>query len=136
MGVIVRNNIYKFDFYYKYIEKEKESKIIHYLGSCKPWINTLEYKADIWWKYARNTPYYEDILQCLVQIQNSEHNTRIQKIAYILDHVWYFKIKKISYKIKRKFLNKEKRKIYEQKYRVVKLLLKEAKILKKNLTRI
>ncbi|TXJ12400.1 hypothetical protein [Brachyspira aalborgi] len=36
-------------------------KIIHYCGVKKPWQCPCYEKADIWWKYARMTDFYEEI---------------------------------------------------------------------------
>ena len=36
--------------------------IIHYTSPQKPWNSRLELYYEIFWKYARKTPFYEDIL--------------------------------------------------------------------------
>lgn len=63
-------------------------KIIHYLGGNKPWHDPDEDKANIWWQYAKETPYYKII-------KNRLYNT--------CKYRWYqylFSIKKFySYKI-------------------------------------
>ncbi|MCW1562488.1 hypothetical protein OLS58_00140, partial [Campylobacter jejuni] len=35
---------------------------IHYCDYFKPWNSPHLPKADIWWHYARQTPFYEEIL--------------------------------------------------------------------------
>ncbi|HHD0572776.1 DUF4422 domain-containing protein [Campylobacter coli] len=45
-----------------YIASQKDPYIIHYIGSSKPWNSPHLPKADIWWCYARQTPFYEEIL--------------------------------------------------------------------------
>ena len=40
----------------------KTAKIIHYGAHLKPWIYPLEEQAEIWWQYARKTPFYEEIM--------------------------------------------------------------------------
>lgn len=47
--------------YVRYSKDESEAKVIHYLGGNKPWKNCNEYKADLWWNIARDTPFYEEI---------------------------------------------------------------------------
>ncbi len=42
-------------------------KIIHYIGSRKPWIMPTRILADTWWELARKTPFYEEILQRLAE---------------------------------------------------------------------
>lgn len=46
----------------QYKNDKKDPKIIHYAGYFKPWIFVDEDLADVWWKYARNTIFYEKIL--------------------------------------------------------------------------
>lgn len=42
---------------------EKSPAIIHYNGQLKPWSHPEKEKSDIWWEYARKTPFYEEILK-------------------------------------------------------------------------
>lgn len=46
----------------EYIRAGKNPCIIHYAHSFKPWSNPSLPKAEIWWSYARNTYFYEEIL--------------------------------------------------------------------------
>lgn len=48
--------------YHKWLEDRKNPKIIHYASYCKPWNVPSSDLADIWWRYARQTPFYEEIL--------------------------------------------------------------------------
>lgn len=48
--------------YKLYIEARKHPKIIHYAGPEKPWLFPEGDFADIFWKYAKKTPYYEMML--------------------------------------------------------------------------
>jgi lipopolysaccharide biosynthesis glycosyltransferase len=36
--------------------------IIHYAGGIKPWKEPFSELADVWWKYARRTPFYEMLI--------------------------------------------------------------------------
>lgn len=54
---------------------EKHPYIIHYCGGYKPWNDASLPLADHFWKYARQTPFYEEILY-----QNLKGNT-VQKIV-------------------------------------------------------
>ena len=40
----------------------QSSKIIHYGFDYKPWNYPEEEQAEIWWQYARKTPFYEELL--------------------------------------------------------------------------
>ncbi len=39
-----------------------EPALIHYNGVRKPWLDTSTHWADEWWKYARLSPFYEQII--------------------------------------------------------------------------
>lgn len=46
----------------KYLKAKYRAAIIHYAGGKKPWIYPQLPLAEYWWKYARKTPFYEEIL--------------------------------------------------------------------------
>ena len=48
--------------YDEYVEAHTHPKIIHYAGPDKPWHQPLSDYAEIFWKYARKTVFYEEIL--------------------------------------------------------------------------
>ncbi|HDZ5197098.1 TPA: hypothetical protein RTH92_001313, partial [Campylobacter jejuni] len=54
--------LYSKDFLKDYQEAERDPYIIHYCDYFKPWNSPHLPKADIWWHYARQTPFYEEIL--------------------------------------------------------------------------
>ena len=66
-----------------YGDGELDAKVFHYPGPFKPWTAVLKYKSDIWWSYARQTPYYEEILSRLIQSRISDfadaHVTPLKK---------------------------------------------------------
>ena len=37
--------------------------MIHYAGVPKPWRVRKIYRSELWWEYARLTPFYEDFLE-------------------------------------------------------------------------
>lgn len=45
-----------------YMEARKDPKVIHYAGPEKPWLFPEMDMGNEFWKYAKNTPYYEDML--------------------------------------------------------------------------
>ena len=56
--------------YKKYeIARSSNQGIIHYAAHPKPWWNATVDLADIWWKYAKISPCYEEILQILIAKQ-------------------------------------------------------------------
>lgn len=48
--------------YDEYMEAKKDPYIIHYAGFCKPWDEPTEEFGEVFWDYARRTPYYEVLL--------------------------------------------------------------------------
>ena len=48
--------------YNDYIKSWQNPKIIHYAGNYKPWEKPHLSYAEYFWKYARKTPYYEELL--------------------------------------------------------------------------
>lgn len=49
---------------------KKNAVILHWASQPKPWMNPQVIMADEWWKYARNTPFYEIILQRMLVSPN------------------------------------------------------------------
>lgn len=47
-------------------------KIIHYSGKYKPWFYPDEEMAEIWWQYARQTPFYEEIISRMIDFKISQ----------------------------------------------------------------
>ncbi len=45
----------------QYLDARKGGKVIHFAGGIKPWWFVEIDFADVWWSYARKTPYYEEI---------------------------------------------------------------------------
>lgn len=68
-GVIKSAPYYILD---EYEEARKDPNIIHFAGSAKPWLNPGEDFAGEFWKVARNTVYYEQILQFIQQSHSAE----------------------------------------------------------------
>lgn len=57
--------------YKEYIKAYNNPKLIHYAGYIKPWTNPNYPKANLWWKYARMTQFYEDIIYKNKTINNN-----------------------------------------------------------------
>lgn len=51
----------------EYMQARKAPKIIHYAGPDKPWHDPTNDFSEVFWKYARHTPYYETALMRMVQ---------------------------------------------------------------------
>jgi len=73
-------NFFKDDFLCDYWSAYKNPKIIHYTTSRKPWNAPNEDLAELFWMYARQTPYYEEILFNNIKGQNSINVNTIKNL--------------------------------------------------------
>ena len=73
--------------------------IIHYAGENKPWKNPAWKFSDIWWKYAKMTPFYEEILykNLKLQISNFDGNTAKEILNYSKNKLRYWRYKLLSH---------------------------------------
>lgn len=55
------------DVYNEYMEARKSPNVIHFAGHMKPWIHAQCDFGNQFWKYAKNTPYYEVILSNMME---------------------------------------------------------------------
>jgi lipopolysaccharide biosynthesis glycosyltransferase len=99
--------------YKEYMEARKHPKIIHYAGPEKPWLFPEGDFADIYWEYAKQTPYYEMMLYRMacyaanrefeVQNRRKRSNSRIAKspIYKTIRCLWLYGLKHTVDEIKR-----------------------------------
>lgn len=107
--------------YIKLIQKN-EVVILHYNGDPKPWHSLMsrDWLMDLWWRYARNTPFYEELLcnnlnRCSVpsktdvNIVKDSSNYLSNRLNYyrcrLLSHLTFGKTK-MHYKHKKEQLKK------------------------------
>ncbi len=45
-----------------YLDSRENPKIVHYAGAVKPWSDPTCDFADVFWRYARRTPFYEELI--------------------------------------------------------------------------
>lgn len=50
-------------YYNEYMDAIKNPKIVHYAAYVKPWFYNDSFLSEYFWKYARMTPFYENIIQ-------------------------------------------------------------------------
>lgn len=127
-----------YEFIKEYKKDRSNPKIIHFAGSEKPWAFLNNEFVDIWWAYARKTPFYEEILTRLMDFKlaqrplaGTDYNT-----IYMMEHPFINFVKKISYKIKKQIGSKAHRAKYKEKYNRIKFKLKQIKHLKKQIKKI
>lgn len=51
-----------------YPKRIKDYKIIHYTGKSKPWMAPTGKYAGDFWKYAKHTPFFEEIVESIVTV--------------------------------------------------------------------
>ncbi len=123
------------DFYYAdeeyqkdYLDGFKNPVIVHYTSSRKPWHSPLEKNAEIWWHYARQTPFYEEILLRMVQSNSVIPNVAVNKemVKHITQRFKY-RLRYLKYKLLKPFTFGKIRKKYKAKKKKYKQLLKQIK---------
>ena len=60
------------DLFDAYMEARKKPKIIHYAGPEKPWMDPTSDYADNFWKYAKESGFYETIVTKMLEYQELE----------------------------------------------------------------
>ena len=66
-----------------YIESRNNPKIIHYTSGAKPWNHKLELYYENFWKYARMTDFYEEIIFDMnkeIAFKSSIENIKFQRL--------------------------------------------------------
>ena len=70
----------EFKAYSKWIQ---QAKIFHFAGVPlnKPWKNLMAPHAEVWWDYTRETPFYEELLSILMQIEMHRETREVKKLV-------------------------------------------------------
>lgn len=105
---------------------EEKIRILHWPGLGKPWFYPNVEYAYIWWHYARQTPFYEEILARLLDFKVSQRPFDYHAI-YMLIHPTYFRLKKLCYCLLKHITLGKKREIYKEKYCTLKTQMKAVK---------
>ncbi|GHT37499.1 hypothetical protein AGMMS49593_04660 [Endomicrobiia bacterium] len=66
-------------FYTEYMEARKNPYILHYSSDFKPWSMPMLPLAEIFWQYARRSPYNEVILLELIRVINIEQQRKYKE---------------------------------------------------------
>lgn len=107
----------------KYDDAQKSPYIIHYSGKEKPWWYPDEEFADIWWSYARQTPFYELLLERMFNFKVSEKQKMLKTSLINLRNFNRNKFRSLKYKIMSFMTIGKKRQKYKEKYRKNKQIL-------------
>lgn len=62
-----------------YLKSRTNPKIIHYAGGVKPWNEPNCDFASVFWSYARNTPFYEELIARLADKQIKSNEEEVYK---------------------------------------------------------
>ena len=65
-----------------YAELVRQAKIFHFMGIAnkKPWVNPAAPLGWLWWKYARETPFYEQLLSITFETHSRETEAYARKM--------------------------------------------------------
>ncbi|MFI3300972.1 MAG: glycosyltransferase family 8 protein [Candidatus Gastranaerophilales bacterium] len=74
----------------KYFDAKNEPYIVHYISSEKPWLYFNIDFAEIWWEYAKKSPFYNEIVKKYnanrekrkVTIEKKLQNVRVKLLKY------------------------------------------------------
>ena len=103
----------------EYLKAKANPKIIHYIGPKKPWTYLDEEYAEIWWDYARRTPYYEIILQRMLKVNSNLEPVR--KLTAELKDAFKYRqnvLKYWRYKLMAKIMFGQKKEHYIKKKQI------------------
>ena len=84
-GVLIWDKGYKNEisgrFKKDFLQALNNPKIIHYTSPKKPWDSVDEEMFNIFWQYARKTPYYEELMYKMCK--TTVKNTLLEEMKYI-----------------------------------------------------
>ncbi|MBR1424579.1 Stealth CR1 domain-containing protein [bacterium] len=102
------------DYKKEFLEARENPYIIHYTSPKKPWnVPTAEY-AEIFWKYARKSPFYEEIIYSSINRLYSDLGEKL----FVFNNRYRVYFKYYFYKIFTNFVTgKAKTKFFNKKYK-------------------
>lgn len=104
--------------------------IIHYTSHEKPWKNPYHSFANIWWQYARKSPFYEIILKDFLACKTTSISVDSYVCKSQFRQIFTYrkdKLRYLRYKILSKITFGKMREHYKRKKRELKMRLKEVK---------
>ena len=116
--------------YDDYLEARKNPNIIHYASSIKPWTNPEKELSSHFWLYARQSPFYEEMLRILLcpKVLDEEKIQIIKDLSQIRKLKWKYLFFKIIAQITHGKLRKkyqDKKKNYKKRIKNIKSFLQE-----------
>lgn len=95
--------------------------IIHYTSHCKPWNDPYHNMSDLWWVYARKSPFYEMIMHNFLRMDSKIRQGQTNSNQTIKKN----RLKYIKYKLLSKITFGKMRKHYKKKKQDIKRALKK-----------
>lgn len=123
--------------YHAYLQSRSHPSFLHYSSSLKPWHDPVSYNADIFWRYARMTPFFAEIVYKNLKVQATRNSVQqgdqgvnaaiVRNIAeYDRNNSRYHRYKflaRLTFGALHRHYEKKKR-LYEEKVRTVRRFLK------------
>lgn len=134
--ILPLNNCWNYEVSFRntIVCNETNAKIVHYLGGTKPWHAPSKWLSHLWWQYARRTPYYEIILQQMMNASSRGFiNSQIRKLIGQIQASFGFRrniLKYWRYKILSKIMFGKNKEHYSNKKQVWKEKIKAGKLLR------
>lgn len=113
-----------YEFTKKYNKDKENPKIIHFAGGLKPWFYPEEEFANVWWQYAKQTPFYELILKKMCDKNKPTIDLLKDAKHYKSNILRYWK-----YKILQNFVFGKTRKRYTTKKHIFKTKIRNAQVI-------
>ncbi len=115
----------------EYTELVRHAKVFHFMGAAnkKPWINPAAPLGWLWWKYARETPFYERVLSMtigtMVETRGSETEAYAKKMLNEWRKMPSIKLKMRILRLVRQFTFGKTRRNLKEKERALKTRIRK-----------
>jgi lipopolysaccharide biosynthesis glycosyltransferase len=73
------------------MQARENAYIIHFASDWKPWIEPEKNMANVFWKYARLSPFYEMIFYEMISFRQIRKKKKFLSICYNEDSPWLIK---------------------------------------------
>ncbi|EHU8396996.1 glycosyltransferase family 8 protein [Campylobacter coli] len=73
----------------RYLKSKSKAKIWHFITSNKPWNNLYLEKSELWWKYAKKSAFYEELLFENFQKRIKQKSQCVGAVEKVKSHLSY-----------------------------------------------
>ena len=85
------NKVLPKKYFEAYMDARKNTNIIHFTGGRKPWTEPDRPMANVFWQYARRSPFYETILSDMMIYGSAGKKINAGNPYYYSNHLWLLK---------------------------------------------